>query len=56
VSEISLDKLNWLKSIGAKKFEHPITWHSGEKSPEYYSDEYLSETPLEVLKARHIEE
>lgn len=50
--EISQEKLDWLKSIGAKKFDHPMTWDAGK---DLYSDEYIAETPLEVLKVRHIE-
>lgn len=46
------EKLDWLKSIGAKKFEHPMTWDDGHN---LYSDEYLAETPLKALKARHID-
>jgi len=51
-SEISKDKLDWLKSIGAEKLEHPMTW-SANRGKEMYSDEYLAKTSLEVLKARH---
>jgi hypothetical protein len=52
--DISQEKLDWLKSIGAKKFEHPMTW-SASHGKELYSDEYLVETPLEVLKVKHVE-
>lgn len=51
---ISQEKLDWLKSIGAKRFERPMTW-TANRGTELYSDEYIAETPLEVLKAKYVE-
>lgn len=52
--DISQEKLDWLKSIGAKRFERPMTW-TANHGTELYSDEYIAETPLEVLKAKYVE-
>ncbi|MGW8114262.1 hypothetical protein ACVS9P_03605 [Caproicibacterium sp. NSD3] len=51
--DISQEKLDWLKSIGAKRFEHPMTWVANHGTV-LYSDECLAETPLKVLKAKYV--
>jgi hypothetical protein len=49
--EISQGKLDWLNEIGAKRFETPMNWHLG--TGFLYSDKYITETPLEELKAKY---
>ena len=45
---ISKEKLEWLKSVDAVKFEQPMTWSICGKY--LLSDNYLSSTPLDKLK------
>ena len=44
------EKLDWLKEVGAKEFERPMKWYVGTNC--VFSEEYLKETPLEVLKEK----
>lgn len=42
------DKLDWLKEVGAKEFEHPMKWSVG---PNYLlPEDYVKNTPLENIK------
>ena len=47
-------KLNWLKTIGAveKLWEH-CRWYVPDTDM-HYSEEYIKNTPLEILEAEHI--
>jgi coenzyme F420-reducing hydrogenase beta subunit len=49
--EISQEKIDWLKEIGAKRFETPMNWYL--RSNQLFSDKFIAETPLEVLKANY---
>lgn len=49
--KLSQDKLDWLKEIEVKVFEHPAKYcvHNW-----VFSEEYLRRTPLEELKRRYM--
>ena len=49
-TRVSKEKIKWLKSIDAVKFDRPMTWLIGDR---LYSDRYLNKTPLEELKRKH---
>ena len=51
MKEISREKEEWLKEIGAKEFKEPMKYHLGTNW--LYSERYIKETPLEELKARY---
>ncbi|MDT2240873.1 hypothetical protein P7H22_11645 [Paenibacillus larvae] len=46
---LSKEKLEWMKEIGLKKFEHPMRYHT--PFGHLYSEEHIRNTPLEELKA-----
>lgn len=47
------DKLEWLESIGAKRFDEPMVYYVEQSSgfSMLYSEKYLQNTSLEELKA-----
>lgn len=47
---IPQETLDWLVSVGATKFAQPMMFHA-DCGKMLYSEQYLAETPLEVLKA-----
>ena len=49
---ISDEKEEWMKEVGMKKFEHPMEYYLG--MDKVFSEKYIRETPLEVLKAMHL--
>lgn len=51
MKEISREKLEWLKEIGAREFEEPMKYSVGVNW--LYSEKHIIETPLEELKARY---
>lgn len=51
MKEISREKLEWLKEIGAKEFEEPMKYSVGANW--LYSEKYIIETPLKELKSRY---
>jgi len=49
--EISKEKLDWMKKIGMEKFEQPMKYRLGMNM--VYSEKYIRETPLDILKAKY---
>lgn len=43
------EKKEWLESIGAREFAHPMKWH--DPNGILFSDEYLKNTPLDQIRA-----
>jgi len=54
MSDISEEKRKWMKEVGMKEFERPMKYHIG--SNHFYSEEYIKNTSLEILKAKYDEE
>ena len=52
MTNISQEKINWLKSEHFSKLPRPATW-MGYGRDSFFSDEYLEETPLETIKAQY---
>ena len=50
IKEISKEKLEWMKEVGMNEFKKPMKYYVGLNN--VFSEEYIKNTPLEVLKAR----
>lgn len=47
---VEQEKLDWLESIGAKEFKHPMKWSA---RGHLFSEEYIKKTPLMKIKAAY---
>lgn len=47
---IDREKREWMEKIGIREFKRPMKYHFGPN--QLFSEEYISATPLEVLKER----
>jgi len=50
MSEISKEKREWMESVGIKEFKEPMKFYIGTNYQ--FSEDYIKNTPLEVLKER----
>lgn len=47
MTEISKEKLDWMKEVGIKEFDKPMKYYLG--TNHVFSQEYIKNTPLEEL-------
>ena len=53
MTNISEEKRKWMQEVGMKEFENPMKFYIG--ANHFYSEEYIENTPLEVLKEKYDE-